>query len=84
MIEDGTDLIVNDAFELKKGLMRWKTMVQLLADKEITRSEYDYWRYNYNENSDEEVLDFIGLQLSNGKLVKYYRYTEGMEDEENT
>lgn len=74
----------HDAFELKKGLMRWKTMVQLLADKEITRSEYDYWRYNYNENSDEEVLDFIGLQLSNGKLVKYYRYTEGMEDEENT
>ena len=64
--------------------MRWKTMVELRDAKEITKSEYDYWRYNYAEDSDEEVLPFIGLQLANGKLVKVYRYTEGMEDEENT
>ena len=73
-----------DAFRLKQGIMRWKTMVELLDAKEITRSEYDYWRYNYAEDSDVDVLPFIGLQLSNGKLVKAYRYTEGMEEEENT
>lgn len=73
-----------DAFRLKEGIMRWKTMVELRDSKEITTSEYDYWRYNYAEDSDVDVLPFIGLQLSNGKLVKAYRYTEGMEEEEKT
>lgn len=73
-----------DAFRLKQGIMRWKTMVELRNTKEITESEYDFWRYHYSEDSDLDVLPFIGLQLSNGKLIKQYRYTEGMEDEENT
>lgn len=90
VIQDGEPYFYFDergnygAFRLKEGLMRWKTMVELRDAKEITKSEYDYWRYNYAEDSDEEVLPFIGLQLANGKLVKVYRYTEGMEDEENT
>ena len=73
-----------DAFRLKQGIMRWKTMVELRNTKEITESEYDFWRYHYSEDSDLDVLPFIGLQLSNGKLIKQYRYTEGMEDEKNT
>ena len=45
-------------------------------------------KYFYGDSAWQYIKDYTGIDLleilENGKLIKQYRYTEGMEDEENT
>ena len=59
-----------DAYELLKMLYAWKEQADKLSSEEISREEYDNWRYNYPELDTSEIRAKVpSLELSD-ELIK--------------
>lgn len=41
-----------DAKTLEKYLKEWQEKARQLVDREITRKDYDHWRYNFSDDAD--------------------------------
>ena len=59
-----------DAYELLKMLYAWKEQADKLSSEEISKEEYDNWRYNYPELDTFEIRAKVpSLKLSD-ELIK--------------
>ena len=59
-----------DAHELLKMLYAWKEQADKLSYEEISKEEYDNWRYNYPELDTSEIRAKVpSLELSD-ELIK--------------
>ncbi len=63
----------NNAHELLKMLYAWKEQANKLAAGEISREEYDRWRYNYPKFDTSQHWAKVPSQELSDALVKQFR-----------
>ncbi len=63
----------NNAHELLKMLYAWKEQADKLSVEEISREEYDRWRYNYPKFDTSQHWTKVPSQELSDALVKQFR-----------
>ena len=62
-----------DAAELLKMLCAWKEQADKLSSEEISREEYDRWRYNYPKYDETEIRASIPSQELSDALAEAFK-----------
>lgn len=62
-----------DAAELLKMLCAWKEQTDKLSSEEISREEYDRWRYHYPKYDTTQLWEKVPSQELSNSLVKAFK-----------
>ncbi len=62
-----------DAAELLKMLSAWKEQAERLKNGEISKEEYDHWRYNYPKYDDTQTCTKVPSQELSDTLTDVFK-----------
>ena len=62
-----------DAAELLKMLSAWKEQADRLSTEEISKEEYDQWRYNYPKFDTTQNWTKVPLQTLSDALIESFQ-----------
>ena len=62
-----------DAHELRKMLYAWKEQADKLSSGEISKDEYDTWRYHYPEFDTTQIWSKVPSQELSDTLIKAFK-----------